>query len=189
MDTHEFTESDWQSAHNGDALTHLWLGDGLTLRGPSFAVPVNFDEAMYSAELAGKRLPTASEYDAAQALVLHQYQQLPATDSQPAAIGPVGASWDATSTQPPIVGLLSNVAEWTSSRSKLHPNTAGTGLAAVPNDHRIVVGGDWDVIRTGLESTTAPGPAVPDVPRLTVQPGLGFRCVRSAAPRFLSDAD
>ena len=67
MDTHEFTESDWRSTpHFGRPAVLPFLDDALEPRGTDFAVRVKFDDAMYSAELAGKRLPTAAEYDAAQ---------------------------------------------------------------------------------------------------------------------------
>ncbi|RUL89055.1 formylglycine-generating enzyme family protein [Tautonia sociabilis] len=103
--------------------------------------------------------------------------------------GPAGEpSFDRTATDPPVFGLYSNVAEWTGSRYLPYPGDP----VFMPRENYI----EPFVIRG------APGPVIdrkPPTPRVALQgpryraaarpeqtfPGLGFRCARSARPRFL----
>ena len=92
---------------------------------------VSFYEATYFAELLGKRLPTEAEYLAA--ATGGGRRAFPWGDSPGDAaaqgwrLGPVGiCPVDRTpGPGPPILGLYSNVAEWTSSRAAPQGSPAG----------------------------------------------------------------
>jgi hypothetical protein len=93
---------------------------------------------------------------------------------------------DRTPTDPPVFGLLSNVAEWTASSLRPYP-----GSIALPgfSEFRVVRGGTPTVL-TGRPPK--PGELVSPRFRQTQlrsqpAPGLGFRTARSVRPRFLDD--
>jgi formylglycine-generating enzyme required for sulfatase activity len=156
---------------------------------------VSYDEALAYAEAVGKRLPTESEFEFA--ATLKGTQQFPwgndASRITGWAVGPVGEpDWDRTPTDPPIFGLYSNVAEWTS--SMLGPYPSVTNVPEMPEKlranwrtGRVVRGGPWPVVVV----VDAPeewefGPRWRHaVSRTDHYRGLGFRCARSDRPRFL----
>jgi serine/threonine protein kinase/formylglycine-generating enzyme required for sulfatase activity len=163
---------------------------------------ISFDEALHYAERLGKRLPDEVEYEyAATAGGTRAYPW--GDSSQPLrdhtwAFGPVGnAPFDRTNTVPPVYGLYSNVAEWTTSWINSPPaapsQPIGGPLASfLPADYRtarIVRGGSPSVIRgEPVLADILLGPrARQAITRMPVPraPGLGFRCARSAWPRFL----
>jgi eukaryotic-like serine/threonine-protein kinase len=91
--------------------------------------------------------------------------------------------------QPPVYGLFSNVAEWTSSWPGESPSGALTLASAYM---RVVRGGPSSVISGNAELRGVPvGPreraiVLPGIGHLAGEPspGLGFRCARSARPRL-----
>jgi formylglycine-generating enzyme required for sulfatase activity len=156
---------------------------------------VSFDEAQQYAERVGKRLPTEAEYE--YAATEGGRRKVPWTSPQAApdewTFGPAGATGPDTVTWAgsQVFGLYSNVAEWTESRFTLDPALA-TDLGPLPEwqkQTRIVRGGQGSVMtRTPSRAEWLLGPcqrvsATPD----TQQPGLGFRCVRSARPRLSAE--
>ncbi len=186
MDTHEFTERDWENVHDLPSIPPF-VDLRIMRRGSNYPMMDNFDNALHSAELAGKRLPTLEEYEAAMALVpADRRPKVLSSDIKPVdeVIG------DATETAPPIVGLLSNVAEWTTNRTIPIPkaHAAETGILAFPDDYRTIIGGSWRLI-LGSDPTenfdTSVG--LPRVRRNAIYPWLGFRCVRSAKAPFFDD--
>jgi eukaryotic-like serine/threonine-protein kinase len=163
--------------------------------GPDGAVRyVSFDEATHYIEKMGKRLPTEAEYE----LAATGGGTRPFPGGEPDIyllehtwpFGPVGSpGYDRTATRPPVFGLYSNVAEWTSSWFVLAPRLAGVALPGDPARLRVIRGGPPSVVR---------GEPDPDEfqlgPRYRVghprsnawPPGVGFRGARSARPRFLA---
>jgi hypothetical protein len=150
---------------------------------------VSYDDAVYFAELAGKRLPTEAEYEFA---ATHGGTQAYSWDSitPPAGAlsgvaGPVrGAHIDFIETEPRIWGLCSNVAEWTTSwPSNLHGLNAA---ASIGQPVRIVRGGSCQVVDGSLlVPVEGRGARLrTSVHWMTARAGLGFRCARSLQPRM-----
>jgi formylglycine-generating enzyme required for sulfatase activity len=173
---------------------------------PPDAYPVSwvyFDQAAVYAEMVGKRLPDEAEYEFA--ATGGGTRRFPWGDSPakitPWPLGPVGQpSYDCIRTDPPVYGLYSNVAEWTSSWYSQYPGTDqdivngfyAPSMQVHFNNARIIRGGPIAVAQG------KPDPAGKDksdiwdprwrcgVTRDVAYPGLGFRCARSAKPRFLN---
>lgn len=171
---------------------HSYMDQRVRRDNPDAAATVSFDEAMHTAELAGKRLPTEAEYEHAAALISHLdflTAEMPGESSSSQlefeAVGRPAV--DALPTQPPVIGLYSNVAEWTTSRPPLSardaPQFAIQGNFAM--DYRLVKGGNSEVV-AGANLLTTKHRSARDrlaVARFDVRPGLGFRGVRSLRPR------
>jgi formylglycine-generating enzyme required for sulfatase activity len=164
--------------------------------------PVNkldWDHAVAFAERIGKRLPNEVEYEfAATAGGTRDY---PWGDDarldEPWTYGSVKTpAWDHTQTNPPVYGLYSNLAEWTSSWFTRYPGQSrrnppwreGKAVRAVRGGTTGVV---WrDVARLELDKQSATlgfwSPRYrPGFYRHDSHPGLGFRCARSVKPPFL----
>jgi len=189
MDCHELTVADYRHLSGGKLPSDKrWRAVP-----DDYAVTVAFDTAVALAEVAGKRLPTESEFDyASQRRVQQSMSPIPEESDLSRNLGPAGVpSEDHTDTTPAIVGLCSNVAEWTVSRvAKRSPsrNVEMVPLALTPHE-RLVTGGDSSVtMGDPLWVTRHHDPELRVfVPENSVRPGLGFRCVRSSAPRFLDE--
>ncbi|HEY4308719.1 MAG TPA: bifunctional serine/threonine-protein kinase/formylglycine-generating enzyme family protein [Pirellulales bacterium] len=185
IDCKEFTVAEYrQFSHGKDPMDKRWrpVPD-------DYAVTVSFDLALALAESRGKRLPTENEF------VLAASHRAPAPNPEASTdegepengVGPVGfPSVDRTHTEPQVVGLCSNVAEWTVSRfTKPRPEVAAFILE--PRE-RIVRGGNMRSTMGESSVTTIHKSTLPVVvSEGAVRPGLGFRCVRSATPRFVND--
>jgi eukaryotic-like serine/threonine-protein kinase len=166
---------------------------------PDFpATQLPFDFAMNFAERVGKRLPTEVEYE--YAATQRGTQNYPWGNSPELLVdwpfGPVKTpAFDRLDHEPPIFGLYSNVAEWTDSRLVPYP-----GAMPMPDEltkmiplGRVVRGGTYDIIKGSpnpreFRKPTRSGPRL-RLSHLTnfKAPGLGFRCARSARPRFIHD--
>lgn len=153
---------------------------------------ITFGEALEFAERSGKRLPSEAEYEFATTRA--GTQTFPWGDDAALVanwtFGPAGTPVeDQLPTDPPVLGLFSNVAEWTDSQFTGYPEMPPlpVDLRKLVAVSRVVRGGGGDV-----EERRAPaGMALLD-PRArsmvaidTRRPGLGFRCARSARPRFI----
>jgi len=153
---------------------------------------MDYDHAMTYAEGVGKRLPTKAEFQSAAAAIgdkPYPWGDGPppegALSAKPRAVR--GPDIDRIDTQPPIWGLYSNVAEWTSSwpdpsAGDLLPLVAGRSGGAL----RVVCGGSLAVIE-GAANVSASDRAASlctAVIRQSWKPGLGLRCARSARPRL-----
>jgi serine/threonine protein kinase len=126
---------------------------------------IRFDGAMSCAARKGKRLPTAAEYDVIAKYV--QQQQIAATSSAK----PAG-----------IEDLFAGVAEWTTSKYVYRGATQNS--EDVFRDHFVVRGyGNADDFPGLIQ--TADGQLI--APRYTSPPLIGFRGVRSGAPRFVNE--
>lgn len=159
--------------------------------GSSAVTYVSFDQAVHCAELLGKRLPTEWEYEfaaTAGGARIFPWGDGPAPRGDDWRFGPVGEpNPDRTPTSPPVFGLFSNVAEWTSSWPLPYPG----GPAFTPPDYRSA-----RVVRGGPASVAEGVPAGPGLAfgprwrtsytRDQIRPGLGFRCACSARPHYLA---
>jgi len=164
---------------------------------------ITFNGAVAYAEEMGKRLPDEGEYEFA-ATKAGRYRYPWGNDAGKIEHWPMQAvgqpTFDHTDTDPPVFGLFSNAAEWTSSGPDLYPNSPqseienfnGPTLRGVYGGTRIVRGGPRDVI-SGVANLTIPKERLPEwepryrrsYSRNKAFPGVGFRCARSAKPRFL----
>jgi formylglycine-generating enzyme required for sulfatase activity len=168
---------------------------------------VTYDAALDYTEKIGKRLPDEAEYEFA--ATGGGERDFPWNDFQKIKNWPIGPvrepAFDRLDTQPPVYGLYSNVAEWTTTRHYPYPTDHPDVFKYWRDpdlrqklEGQVVRGGPWSVIfgkqaTVDLDMMVAPSPAVLSVgprSRLSVKryeayPGLGFRCARSAEPRFL----
>lgn len=193
LDVHEVTIGDFRRVIGG-------LPDAYKEPPASDDEPVAFVSqalAMQYAELVGKRLPTADEYEfAATSGGKQRFPWGDTAEEQTAwQYGRVGQpEFDRTSTNPPVLGLFSNVAEWTSSRLL---NAAVGFNAEEVKLCRVVCGGSWEVVVR--QPNLPPAEAKPELQDLILagtdpgvrhlvlassqHPGLGFRCAVSVRPR------
>jgi serine/threonine protein kinase/formylglycine-generating enzyme required for sulfatase activity len=161
---------------------------------------VTFWEAAAYAERVGKRLPDEAEYE--YAATNRGTTRFPWGNNQ-GLIGkwPLGPtrepSFDRSSSALPTFGLFSNVVEWTTSWNLPYDlaDMARRGIPPPPpemvRESRIVRGGPWCVIQGSPDPKGKDSDAewLPQwrvgVRCDDVHPGLGFRCARSARPRYL----
>lgn len=151
---------------------------------------VSWEDAVQAAELAGKRLMDEAEYEYAATnggTQSYPWGNTPPPDEEPWKIGPVGFDKRDQLTGDAIVsGLCSNVAEWTATQFTLYPDLQDFPLKPAAQEMYIIRGGTTEVIKGNLQ----PGQWA-ELPHLrletkqqTWQPGLGFRCARSARARL-----
>lgn len=159
----------------------------------SAAAAIKWDDALWAAELMGKRLMFESEYelvatnrgttkfpwgnDASQ-LKSWKYGKTLQPGFDRVIVGEV-----------PVDGLFSNLAEWTMTPASYYP----TGLVSaieLPADEFVVRGGDLDVtqgIGPGDMSLKHGAHVRSTIYKWEMREGVGFRCARSQRPRFTID--
>ena len=155
---------------------------------------VSFREALDYAEAVGLRLPTEAEYE--YAATAAGTRTFPWGDDVDRIVDwdfvPAGAvAYDRTDTEPPLLGLYSNVAEWTDSNLLPYPSPLPMNLPSVLKKSfvqaRIIRGGPYSVALgapNADECRRGPRWRHGGNPEMHHR-GLGFRCARSAQPRFL----
>jgi serine/threonine-protein kinase len=158
---------------------------------------VSYDDAVHFAELVGKRLPSAEEYEFAATqgwTNRFPWGDRSVEDMQTSGLqkfGPVGEPpWDVLPSNPSVRGLCSNVAEWTSTIP--HNELENPRLNLIPvrgrgaDQYRVIKGGDETIVEgKSVESSKSRDPrANLSMIRSLAKPGLGFRCYRSARPRL-----
>lgn len=155
---------------------------------------VSFLEALSYAEDIGQRLPTEAEYEfAATTAGTREFPWGNDVDRIGEwQFGPVGSiSYDRTETGPLLFGLYSNVAEWTDSRPIPYSSLVQSQLSPATYkmfvEGRVVRGGPFSVVLGAPnEIEWRRGPRWRHGADLSQRHrGLGFRCARSAKPRFL----
>jgi len=151
---------------------------------------VHWDIATGYAEKMGKRLLDEFEYEVA--ATNYGRQRFPWGDDGSLItewqLGPVGTpQFDRTNTAPAVLGLYSNVAEWTSSWATPYPRERQLGISNSTAWHeRVVRGGPGAVIEGNkFAIQELSDPRARYVLRTPVaKPGLGIRCGRSVRPRL-----
>jgi hypothetical protein len=185
----------------GDYQTRRTLPDAVRKEGTplTWAVGyVSYDDALDYAEQVGKRLPDEAEYEFA--ATKGGTRDFPGDFPLPIAqwpLGPVREPGFDHLDAPPVYGLYSNVAEWTTSRLYPYPSDdpgifachRAPGMRKVFDDGRVVRGAPWSVIigKPDPEEFNRGPRGRLSIKRYEMYPGLGFRCARSAAPRFLDE--
>jgi formylglycine-generating enzyme required for sulfatase activity len=166
---------------------------------------VTFYQALSYVEKLGKRLPEETEYEYV-ATGSGQLRYPWGNGPPPVAewrFGPAGEpAFDHTLGDQSVLGLFSNVAEWTTTWNlpypvpdpmppDLIPQLLDSQYASIFQATRIVRGGPWDVVdEKGDRLPWGAGPEWQPRHRLgatmeNAHRGLGFRCARSQKPRFL----
>jgi formylglycine-generating enzyme required for sulfatase activity len=147
---------------------------------------ISYDTAVAYAEHIGKRLPDEAEYEFAATgggvLELPWRQKRETINEW--VYGAIGvAGHDRLAMHPSVLGLYSNVAEWTASRWAYYPTHRSRDLPNLPQDCYIVRGGPYrDEFDEG-DMNTGPRHRV-GIPRNTRRANIGFRCARSVQPRL-----
>jgi formylglycine-generating enzyme required for sulfatase activity len=163
---------------------------------------VSFDQALACAEKMGKRLPYEEEYEFAATDAGTRLFPW-GDDASKITSWPLGKvrkpDYDRTPTNPAVYGLFSNVAEWTLSWPNQYPGTDAEtvegfyasemlqhfrGARIVRGGPVSVVGGNPDPLGKDQKDHWDPRWRYSFTHTLDY-PGLGFRCARSAEPRFL----
>ncbi len=147
----------------------------------------SYDTAVEFAEDFGMRLPTEVEYEFA--ATNGGKERYPWGNEFPSEAGAKSATYatadfDRLSSNPAVVGLCSNKAEWTCSLPMSLRDVSLPSVSFGTQDLRIVRGGDSSTIHGNAEvSAKTRDPRIRTVViRDRTEPGLGFRCVRSAKP-------
>lgn len=174
--------------------SHFYRENGLHPADDDALTFVSYDDATAYAERIGKRLPTEWEYELA--TTKGGTQSFPWGDDVGKitewTYGKAGTpAWDRLDTDPPVFGLYSNVAEWTSSWPTLYPKHRKDALPPEegPSTKRIVRGGSPSIIKGRPqrdEWLRGPQDRSPMI-RQTWSPGLGFRCARSDKPHLRAE--
>jgi serine/threonine protein kinase len=194
MDTHEFTFGMALARMKGSLPPNLAMKKAFALAHPDEPITgLSFNEAVSLAEAAGKRLPTEFEFELASRPV--PKKKYPWGNKLPKGVyfddlwtlqSALSSKYDHTATNPAVIGLFSNAAEFTSSR-------------LVPYDQRIRA--DWG--EAGIAISVRGGPALDNynptrweqvttrgrtgVRVITLSTRIGFRCVRSKSPRLKAE--
>jgi hypothetical protein len=154
----------------------------------------DYDQALAWAEDAGKTLPTESQYEYAATRGGTQRFPWSGPPLEIAAwpIGPASDdSFDRTATMPPIVGLYSNAAEWTTTWWQHYPRSQAEGavIPLEPRDFRIVRGAPASVVQgKQLPEEFGIGPQHRmSASRGTSSAAIGFRCARSVRPHLAEE--
>ena len=190
LDPTEVTVGQYRAACNRVPFALKTAGDDEAVRF------VSFDEAVRCAELMGKRLPDEAEYEYAatnRGTTLFPWgDDITVIRSWPC--GPGGSvPYDRTLTNPPVLGLFSNVAEWTASRQANYPGSMPEPAESVRKHHYdyIVRGAPSVVLDRGFSLAARNPKSYPWDARWRYyltrdwRSGLvGVSCARSLRPRF-----
>jgi serine/threonine protein kinase/formylglycine-generating enzyme required for sulfatase activity len=152
-----------------------------------------WDDALWMAELMGKRLMFESEYECVatnRGTTVFPWGDDP-TPAKKWLVGSVGvADFDVVQVgNTRVQGLFSNAAEWTMTPACIYPRADGKeiGLDVDSADFFVIRGGDKPLMESGepSERLLQLGSRSRDkAHRNTMIGGLGFRCARSHRPRL-----
>src|SRR5690606_1387431 len=119
------------------------------------ALSLSWDDAVYLAELCGKRLPDDAEFEAAatqRGTFQFDWNLLNSPKHEQSEFLPVGQpDWDRIDFDRPIFGLYSNLAEWTMTSAAesryLHPKFGRIPLPIANSiEHHVIRGGDHETL-------------------------------------------
>ncbi len=184
LDVHEVTIAEFNQSRIGEFPPQL---AALAATGPLTHIP--YDQALAWAEHAGKVLPTEAMYEfAATGGGAQKYPW----GNQPELTGPwpvsAAAAFDSTATTPPIAGLYSSAAEWTSTWLQPYPRVQlqSDDVPFEPREFRVVRGAPPSVIENAPQTSDwGPGPRCRSMQMRDWRKGtVGFRCARSARPHL-----
>jgi serine/threonine protein kinase/formylglycine-generating enzyme required for sulfatase activity len=197
IDPHELSLGEYDSKNGDDSFVRLDQRTKIPADSKS-AVAVTWDDAVFQAEMAGKRLPDQFEYEFAATRGGTQrfsWGNDMAPESGIENFGPVGTpGFDRVEFNKPVFGLCSNLAEWTMSSARtfypaMDQLKTNRYIEGASSENRIFRGGNYGTL-VGDASVTA-GSRDPRrrfvAARGTNQPGLGCRFVRSIRPRLSPD--
>ncbi|MFN3152505.1 protein kinase domain-containing protein [Bremerella sp.] len=194
MDTHEVTVAQYlnlsENRNTPASLRYKAVPE-------DWAIALDWDNAVARAEELGKRLPTEAEFEFAATWGGRQgfswelacgAEELEQLFQQRDELGPVGVpKEDRVLTDPPIFGLCSNAAEWTSTSAMVdYSPLSGVGMKDFEN-HRVFRGGDYSVAGEGIATVSREvrNPRNRFIRDRREQPvGITFRGVRSVRPRL-----
>jgi serine/threonine-protein kinase len=193
----------FRGAKPSPEIENLHLKDNDAVRAVSWWGAIDY------AESTGKRLPWEDEYEFAATnggtTRFPWGEEWSTSEINFWSFGPVGSpAKDATLQEPRVFGLYSNVAEWTMSRSHEYPSTdpdpdlrayldSPLFRAHVTAGKRVVRGAPVEVVQgselkpqqlAGLKVHLDPRQRSHQLPDSRLK-GVGFRCARSARPRYL----
>jgi formylglycine-generating enzyme required for sulfatase activity len=188
LDTHEVTVADYMSVMAASRYVPV-AGDEATPM-----TDVTWRQALAYAERVGKRLVDEAEFEfAATGNGRARATWGNGVVLEPWSLGPIGQpAFDVLLTVPPVVGLCSNVAEWTQSRFVPYPALRGKLFLDPASDERVVRGGTVAVVNYDDPSgkSSIEGYSWIDVARRRTgvdseekKRAVGFRCARSLQPR------
>lgn len=186
IDPHEFTFEDYKRIYRE---LHPGLRDNLP--DDQSALTRDFNFALMTAEKAGKRLLSETEFE--YAATAGGTRGFTWGDAIPDQAGdehglPGPVPFDRLDTTPPVSGLCSGVAEWTSSWMIHYPLNQLRGIPYIssPRDSRVVRGGTDQVLSGDFnirEESRNPRLRIAKECKFQSK-GLGFRCARSTMPRL-----
>ena len=180
MDPLEFRVQDFKALYpNATSPNHHVSFDT-----PQHAATLTYDDAIAVAERLGKRLPSESEYELATSFCQKPTAITAELEAEHTEIPPVGEPVvDRTATTPSVIGLRSNVAEWTTSWDL----RLESKRPVILSQFRIVRGSNREIVQGNIYLGAAIVEKDERVvePRYSSRPTIGFRCVRSATPRFM----
>ena len=206
LDAHEWTVAEFLELRRRRG-SHPTLPPHLRIQQPGGLEPasdepirnIQYLEALLYLELAGKRPPTLAEFHGAATrggTRPHPWgSELPPPSDPPWPIGPIGVvPIDRTDTDPPVLGLVSNVGEWTSTPVSALLPVVDFG-APIENPNRFVFGAPGAVVLGELNAARDAEDhkglfSLPSREHWTLNGGrtpmnVGVRGARSLGPRFL----
>ncbi|MBS0206819.1 MAG: protein kinase [Planctomycetes bacterium] len=185
IDTHEVTIDEFQKVYNDHMAG---LGPAIETSGQLPMTGHMYDYYVWYAEQIGKRLPTQAEYTfAATNGGTTVFPWGNESKSIPSVRSPVGTlDFDRTTlSSPPVFGLYSNGAEYTSSPFIMYRTPDEQVLKVKPpldrlRDEITVCGGPPE---TPIPSVQQVSPTCYKIPRTQLSDRIGFRCAKSLSPR------
>ncbi len=185
LDQQEITVSDFLREFHNQLPPSLRNRSEL-LQTPDFPLTgLFFDEAVFYAEMVGKRLPTAQEYEFA--ATNGWTTRYPWGNTAPPAeswtLTRVGLrDFDQTRSDPPVLGLFSNASEFVLAHHS--PGTSmPSGVTISREEPTVNV-----AVRGGPARANAPLPSDPSsetsIVRKSLLAQVGFRCAKSKSPRL-----
>jgi formylglycine-generating enzyme required for sulfatase activity len=187
LDQHEVTVGEFLRGFHGQLPPSLHGREDL-LSNPELPLTgLLYDEAVMFAEMVGKRLPAAVEYEFAATNGWRTRfpwgNELPPKDA--GSVREVGEStFDRNRTEPPIFGLFSNASEFVATiKPSINPALREQLLQSDLVPGSVAIRGRCD--HSDVDATVASDAMLETfVPRLSLQPHVGFRCVKSRSPRL-----
>ncbi len=186
LDQQEVTVSDFLRDTRFNQLPPSLRGHPELLQTPDFPLTgLFFDEAVYYAELVGKRLPTAQEYEFA--ATNGWTTRFPWGDTAPPAeswtLTSIGLKeFDRTRSDPPVLGLFSNASEFVLAQHSPSASMPSRDIA-LTEDHPASVAVRGGPVQADAHFENDPRSEA-SIVRKSLREQVGFRCAKSKSPRL-----